>query len=367
MEYSILPFIFLHSTLFILHCSFVPIVAINFGCLQAFRNLANQPLSTHQTLTFAPRQQSRNQAMGSKQQIRFIINPRSGVSRKRNLPELIHQHIDHSKYEVEISLTQHAGHAIELAKEAADAGHAMVVACGGDGSVNEISSQLIGTQTVLGVVPSGSGNGFAGHLGIGRDLVRAIRSLNNGAVIEVDTCRMNGRPFVNLAGIGFDGVVSKRLHDSPVRGFWAYLRYTLEEAWAYRMQDLVIEMDGKKLDRRCLLVEVANAPVYGYGFSIVPHANFKDGLLEVLIVNAAPKWRYLLESWRFLNRSFHKSRMSECHTCREVTIRPKGNTCYHLDGEGYELAGEAHFTISPNSLRVMVPKAYAEVLGGVGV
>jgi YegS/Rv2252/BmrU family lipid kinase len=300
--------------------------------------------------------------MSQKKKIRFIVNPRSGANRKRNLPDLIEKHIDHSQYEVEICLTEYAGHAVVLAKEAAECGVAIVVACGGDGSVNEISSSLIGTNTVLGVVPSGSGNGFAGHLGIGRDVVRAIKLLNNGSVITVDTCRMNGRSFVNLAGIGFDGVVSKRLHDSRVRGFWAYLRYTLEEAWAFKMQRLDIQVDGKNLQRECLLLEVANAPVYGYGFSIVPHADFKDGLLEVLVVNAAPKWRYLLESWRFLNRSFHKSRFAECFTCKEIVVKPRTKTCYHIDGEGFDLSGEARFSIAPNSLRVMVPKAFGEIL-----
>lgn len=300
--------------------------------------------------------------MSQKKKIRFIVNPRSGANRKRNLPELIQKYIDHSKFDVEVSLTEYAGHAIELSRQAAENGFSMVVACGGDGSVNEISSPLIGTETVLGVVPSGSGNGFAGHLGIGRDWARAIQSLNNGTVITVDTCRLNGRTFVNLAGIGFDGVVSKRLHDSRVRGLWAYLRYTLEEVWAFKMQQLDIQLDGKQIMRECLLVEVANAPVYGYGFSIVPHANFNDGLLEVLVLNAAPKWRYLLESWRFLNRSFHRSRFAECFTCKEIVVRSSTKTCYHIDGEGFDLIGEAHFSIVPNSLKVMVPKAYGEIL-----
>lgn len=300
--------------------------------------------------------------MPEKKKIRFIVNPRSGANRKRNLPGLIQKYVDYSQFEVEICLTEYAGHAVELAREAAENGVFIVVACGGDGSVNEISSPLIGTKTVLGVVPSGSGNGFASHLGIGRNLVRAIQSLNNGTVITVDTCRLNDRAFVNLAGIGFDGVVSKRLHDSRVRGLWAYIRYTLEEVWAFKMQQLDIQVDGREIMRKCLLVEVANAPIYGYGFSIVPHANFKDGQMEVLVLNAASKWRYLFESWRFLNRSFHKSRFAECFTCKEIVVKSRTKTCYHIDGEGFDLNGEARFSILPNSLRVMVPKAYGEIL-----
>ncbi|MBI5914461.1 MAG: YegS/Rv2252/BmrU family lipid kinase [Bacteroidetes bacterium] len=302
--------------------------------------------------------------MGNKKKIRFIANPLSGARyRRRNLPALIADNLDPDQFDYELCFTQYAGHAVELAKEGVQNGCHLVVACGGDGSVNEISSQLIGTDTVLGVLPCGSGNGFAMHLGLGRNVARAIRHLNNGRPVTVDSCTANGRHFVNLAGVGFDAVVAKRLHDSRVRGFWAYLRYALEETWAYQMQSFDIQVDDLKFSRQCLLVEVANAPIYGYGFSIVPHAKLNDSLLEVLVVKAAPKWRYLLESWRFLNRSFHRSRLVECYTGRTVAITPARPTCIHLDGEGFPLDGEARFTIQPVSLKVLVPKAFAEILG----
>ncbi|MCU0347143.1 MAG: diacylglycerol kinase family lipid kinase [Saprospiraceae bacterium] len=300
--------------------------------------------------------------MSEKKKIRFIANPRSGSVRNRNLPQLLADNLDHGLFEHELCLTERAGHAVELAREGVALGFDLVVAVGGDGSVNEVASQLIGTQTVLGVVPCGSGNGFAGHLGLGRDVAKAIRTLNDGLPITVDTCTLNGQPFVNLAGVGFDGTVAKRLHDSPVRGFWAYLRYTLEETLRYESQLLDIQIDGEKIQRKCLLVEVANAPIYGYGFSIVPQANFTDGKLEVLLIHDAPKWRYVLESWRFLNRSFHKSPLAECYTGREVVIAPAKPIGAHMDGEGFQLTGEARFGIRPASLRVLVPKVYAEIL-----
>ncbi len=300
--------------------------------------------------------------MTDKKRIRFIANPRSGVNRKRNLPQLIDDNLDHGLFDHELCYTERAGHAIELAKEGVELGFDLVVACGGDGSVNEIASQLIGTSAVLGVLPAGSGNGFAGHLGLGRDVAKSIRSLNDGSPIIIDTCTLNGHPFVNLAGVGFDGVVAKRLHDSPVRGFWAYLRYTLEEVWAFQSQLFDIQVDGLKISRRCLLVEVANAPIYGYGFSIVPQANFTDGKLEVLLIKAAPKWRYVLGAWRFLNRSFHKSPLAECYTGNEVVIAPAKPIGAHVDGEGFQLMGEARICIRPASLKVMVPRVYVEIL-----
>ena len=295
--------------------------------------------------------------MEERKKIRFIANPISGANRRRNLPKLIEEHLDHGKFAYELFYTEHAGHAVALAKDGVLAGNFMVVACGGDGSVNEISSQLIGTGTVLGVLPCGSGNGFAMHFGIGRDVAKAIEYLNDGTPLPIDTALLNDRPFVNLAGVGFDGAVAKRLHESRSRGFKAYFRYTFQELLHYRAQSLAIEVDGQQLERRCLLLEVANAPIYGYGFSIVPQASPYDGLLDVLLVKEAPIWRYLLESWRFLNLSFHKSPLVECFSGTHITIRPTGPIGAHLDGEGFELSEEARFSIRPLSLMVMVPKA----------
>ncbi len=300
--------------------------------------------------------------MTSKKKIRFIANPLSGANRKRNLPKLIEDNLDHDQFEYEVCFTEYAGHAIKLAKEGVDAGCDLVVACGGDGSVNEISSQLIDTNTILGVLPCGSGNGFAMHLGIGRDVAKAIHFLNNGKVITIDSARMNDRTFVNLAGIGFDASVARRLHRSKLRGVWGYLLSSIRETINFKMQPFEIQIDGKTLNRTCLLVEIANAPVYGYGFSIVPQARPNDGKLEILIANKAPKWRYILESWRFLNRSFHKSKLVECYSGLEVLVKPGAPTAVHVDGEGYKLTGSAHFKIYPESLRLMCPKAYAENL-----
>ncbi len=294
--------------------------------------------------------------------IRFIANPTSGAVRNRNIPKLLEEHLDDEKFQYEFCYTEYAGHAIKLTKEAVESGFDMVVACGGDGSVNEISSELIETDVVLGVLPCGSGNGFAMHLGLGRNVVKAIHHLNDGLPITIDSCQMNRQFFVNLSGIGFDAVVAKRLHGSTLRGFKAYFRFTVEEVFKYKMLPLEITIDGQKMERTCLLVEVANAPIYGYGFSIVPPAKFNDGLLEVLLVKAVPKWRYLFSLWRFLNNSFHKSSLTETFTGKEILIKPLQKTAVHLDGEAYFLNEEARYSILPNSLKVLCPKAYAEVL-----
>lgn len=296
------------------------------------------------------------------QKIRFIANPFSGAVRKRNLPALLEQHLDKERFEYELCYTKHVGHATALAKEGVQLGCTIIVACGGDGSVNEVAAGLIGSDTALGILPCGSGNGFAGHLGLGRDVVKAIHHLNSGSPLTIDTCEMNGRPFVNLSGVGFDGAVSLRLHKSKTRGFMAYFKYTITELFRHRKLPVEICIDGQQYKRDCLLVEVANAPIYGYGWSIVPPAKFNDGQLEVLLVKAVPLWRYLFSLWRFLNQSFHKSRLTETYSGKEILIRPLRQTAAHVDGEGMQLETAALYKILPDSLKVICPKIYLEVL-----
>lgn len=284
---------------------------------------------------------------------RFITNPRSGMNRKRNIRRLIEAHFPGSGDTWELVYTEYAGHAVRLAQEAVAQGYRMVVACGGDGSVNEIAGQLVGTSTILGVLPCGSGNGFAAYLGLGRDIRRAIRTLGEGEVVRLDTVRMNGRPFVNLAGVGFDAQVARRLHRSRLRGFWGYLVSSLREVRRMKPLSLRIELDGELVRQQCLFAEVANAPVYGYGFSIVPQADARDGRLDILVARTAPVWRYLWEARRFLNDSFHKSPLVTSYRAGQVCITPDRPTAVHLDGEGYKLNRSAHFQILPGSLSVM--------------
>jgi diacylglycerol kinase (ATP) len=237
--------------------------------------------------------------------IHFIANPFSGNSIAQTLPALVAKHFDEKEYDCVIKHTEYAGHATVLAKAAAKVKIDLVVAVGGDGSINEVARGLIGSETTLGILPAGSGNGFSMHLGIGRNPEKAMEYLKNGAILEMDTCKVNSIPFVNLAGVGFDANVARRIKGSTLRGFKGYLTYSLKEAVDYQMQDFEIEIDGKKINRKCFSIAVANAPMYGYGFVVAPSAKLNDGLLEVMILKAASKWRYIFEGWRFLNIYFY--------------------------------------------------------------
>ncbi len=293
----------------------------------------------------------------SQQKIRFIINPFSGLSRKKNVPALIEKYIDKNKFAYDIAFTEAAGHAIELTKSAVAENYDIVVAVGGDGSVNEVASALIGTKVKLGILPGGSGNGFAMHLGLGRNIRKAIQILNTAKPIIIDTCQLNGRPFVNLGGTGFDALVAYKAKQSTLRGLWAYTKFAILEAWSYPIEKYQIIIDNQRITAECLVIEVANAQMFGYNFVIAPQAKFDDGLLDILLVKKAPKWRYLFSLWRFFNASFHKSSLVTSYTGKDIKIIGKKPMPVHIDGEGYYLEADLHFRVLPLSLEVLVPNS----------
>lgn len=290
--------------------------------------------------------------------IRFIVNPFSGVGKKNKIDQQIQKNLDHKQFQYDILFTQHAGHATELAKAAVKENIDIVVAVGGDGSVNEVAAALIGTKTILGILPAGSGNGFAMHLGLGRNIEKAIRLINTCEVIKIDSCRLNDRPYINLAGVGFDAWVAYKLKQSSFRGFLAYLKFTLQEVFSFKPRNYQLNIDGQNITKKCLVVEVANAPMFGYNFQIAPHAKFNDGLLEVVIIKAAPKWRYLFSAWRFLNGSIHKSSLTECYTVKQISISSDQEMATHMDGEGFLSSQKLDFSIVPLSLNLLAPKKH---------
>jgi YegS/Rv2252/BmrU family lipid kinase len=292
----------------------------------------------------------------SRRKIIFILNPISGVNKKSVIEEKIHTFIDKNQYDYEVVYTDHPNHGTEIARDAVKDGYDMVVAVGGDGSVNEVSEGLIGSDVVLGIIPAGSGNGFAMHLGIGRDVEKAIRILNDGRVRIMDTGKINEQPFVNLAGIGFDAKIAYLYRNVKRRGFWGYLQTAIKEVASFNFHSYTVKVDGKEVinQKKCFTVVVANAPMYGYGFIIAPMAVPDDGKLEVVIFHKAPIWRIFFSLWRFWNHSMHKTRIADRYVGNVVEITCHEDSYGHTDGEGFTVNGTQTFTILPNSLKVWV-------------
>ena len=192
--------------------------------------------------------------MAERKDILFIVNPVSGTSGKNFVLKLIEDYLDKGLYDYEVAKTEHVGHATELAKDAAQRGMDMVCAIGGDGTVNEVASGLVHTQTALAIIPSGSGNGLARHLRIPTDPLSAIKIINRGIVQMMDYGIVNKRPFFCTCGVGFDAFISQRFAESGKRGPISYLENVLNSSLNYHPEtyeiDIINNKEGKEVHEK---------------------------------------------------------------------------------------------------------------------
>ncbi|MFN0215725.1 MAG: diacylglycerol/lipid kinase family protein [Saprospiraceae bacterium] len=289
------------------------------------------------------------------QRIVFIVNPKAGTNLQKHIRDNVDEYLNHKKFEYGIWLTKREGHAAELAQKAIREGYEIIVAVGGDGSINEVASALIGSETILGIIPAGSGNGLAMHLGYGRNIDEAIKKLNSAEVQIIDCGTMNDRPFFNIAGVGFDGFVSNQMKGSHWRGFLPYFLKSVEAGLTYTARDCRIEIDDKILELKCFAISIANGPMYGYNFQIAPDARLDDGLFEVVIMKDAPRWQYFAAVPSMLNNKIYEAEFVEHYTARQVKIFAEGENHVHLDGEGIVVNGGLTFEMKPSALKVLVP------------
>jgi diacylglycerol kinase (ATP) len=292
----------------------------------------------------------------SPKRISFIVNPKAGTNLQKHIRESVEKYLNHDQFEYGFKYTEHAGHARELALEALAEGYDIVTAVGGDGSINEVASALIGTKAILGIIPAGSGNGLAMHLGYGRDVEGAVRKLNTAQEKIIDVGLMNDRPFINLAGIGFDGLVSNMMKGSNWRGFIPYFLKSVEAGLKYTPSLCTIEMDDRVLTEKCFAITIANGPMYGYNFQIAPDARMDDGLFEVVILKDAPRWQYFAAVPATLIGKIYDAGFVEHFTTKRVRISTEGTNYTHLDGEGLVQEGDLTFEMKPKSLHILVPQ-----------
>lgn len=292
----------------------------------------------------------------SNKKIRFITNPFSGPKKGINIIELISSHIHSSVFDYEIIDTQYAGHAKVLAKEAVEQQYFAVIAVGGDGTINEVASILKGSKTALGIVPLGSGNGFSYHVGIRRNIVKAIQVLNDAHTIPIDTGMANDLFFINVAGLGLDARVAYKTKLNTKRGFIPYFINTLKESFHFRYLKLNIKTKDKEWSGEYAMAVVANGSVYGYDFTIAPEALLDDGTFDVVLVKKTNVFKYFFLVPRMLNKTVQKSPLVEYFKTSEITISPDSTGYFHVDGEGFKSENIIHFKVFPASLLLLTSK-----------
>ncbi len=291
----------------------------------------------------------------SKKHIVFIINPKSGVQRQKEIKAAIDAHLDNEKYSHEILNTEYAKHGIALAKDAAGKGAYAVVAVGGDGSVNDIVQGLLGTGTVLAIIPKGSGNGMARTMRIPLDTAEAIKVISMGNVGEMDVAFANGQAFISNAGVAFDALISKKFAKSERRGFITYSWLVTKYMWLYKERDFKIIIDGKEHKSRAFMINVANGQQFGYNFKIAPMASFSDGILDVIIIRKFPKILGGTLVARAMNGTIAKSPFVKHFTGREITISNPLLKLMQTDGDAHACENEIKFTVQKGAQKVIVP------------
>ena len=222
--------------------------------------------------------------MSNKKNIIFIINPISGTQKKDDFPELIDQMLDHSQFDIELRFTEYRGHAAEIARQCAAEGVDIVVAVGGDGTVNEVARSLVHTDTALGIIPCGSGNGLARHLCIPIDIRGALELINNCVIDTFDYGLINGLPFFCTCGMGFDAFISLKFAEAGKRGPITYIENVLKEGLRYRPETYEIIDESGTTRYRAFLIACANASQYGNNAYIAPGATMKDGMMDVIVM-----------------------------------------------------------------------------------
>lgn len=292
-----------------------------------------------------------------KSKVLFIINPVSGGKRKDAVPALIQQHLDAAKYEYAIVYTTGAGHAHKLAAEAYGE-YKIVVAVGGDGTINEIASGLIGSDVVMGVIPFGSGNGLSRFLNIPMDIIGAVKCINNGRVETIDTGTLNGKYFVNMAGMGFDAQISEVFSHDKNRGFWAYIKSSFREVLGYKSEIYHINIDGKEYNREAFMLSIANSSQYGNNAHVSPTASVQDGWLDVCVVKPFPLYKFIGMGLRMFTKTADKSKYVEIIRGKNIKIDREKEGPIHLDGEPQIVGAAIEIDILPASLKIIAGSSY---------
>lgn len=285
----------------------------------------------------------------------FILNPTSGTNRTQDVPALLTRYATAAGAEFEICLTEHAGHATELARMAATEGCRVVVAVGGDGTVNEVARGLLGTAAALGIVPRGSGNGLARHLRIPLDLPGAVRRVCQPTFQRIDAGRINGHWFFCTAGLGFDAHVSKMFARAGTRGLSTYVKVALREYRRYRPVPVQVQLqDALLLDTHCYVLAFANAAQYGNNAYIAPRADIQDGLLDVCLIDQLPMLRAVRVGVGLALGTLATSGGAAYHTSRRILVEAAHPIGFHVDGD--YVADAIHFEVElePLALEVAV-------------
>ncbi|UKK57595.1 diacylglycerol/lipid kinase family protein [Prevotella communis] len=289
-----------------------------------------------------------------KKNITFIVNPISGTKSKDTLPLLVKQLIDDSLYECEIIKTEYAGHAAELASQCVNDHIDICVAVGGDGTVNEVARSLAHSETALGIIPCGSGNGLARHLCLPMDMKQALQVINAGKTDYFDYGVINDQPFFCTCGMGFDAYVSLKFAESGKRGLATYVENVLKEGLTYKPDTYIITDESGNHQYNAFLVACANASQYGNNAYIAPEASMQDGLLDVIIMEPFNIIEAAKVGFDLFAKTLKSNKHIKTFQARSIHIHRNESGAVHFDGDPTKMGTDIDVRIEPLGLKAII-------------
>lgn len=270
------------------------------------------------------------------------------------MPRLISGYIDREKFSHETVFTQYAGHGSAIARQAASDGVDIVVAVGGDGTVNEVARAIAGTSTALGIIPCGSGNGLARHILIPVNVRKAIRIINACEISQLDYGLIDGKPFFCTCGMGFDALVSLKFAEAKRRGIMTYAENILREGIKYKPETYTITTDKGTITQEAFLVSCANASQYGNNAYIAPRASMSDGLMDVIIMKPFELIDAPQISLDMFNKTLDKNPNIIAFRTQRLHIHREHAGVAHYDGDPTTAGQDVDVEIVPKGVRVVI-------------
>ena len=287
--------------------------------------------------------------------VRLIINPISGTRSKTGLDRMVIDTLGPLGREIEVAYTKGHGDATRLALSAVEKGCETVLAAGGDGTINETAAALCGTGVVLGIIPCGSGNGLARHLGIPVDIKESLKIIIENHAMDIDYATVNDKKFFCTCGVGFDAAVSEAFARKKTRGKLTYIQSTFQTYANYEPEHYTIIANGKTLTEKAFLVAVCNASQYGNNAYIAPSASINDGLLDVTIIHAGNALSTALVGVDMLTGMIERNMLIQTFRTDNIIIEREHRGPSHVDGEPMEMDRSLRVCCHHNGLRVFTP------------
>jgi len=290
------------------------------------------------------------------EKIFLIINKYAGHKEGDKAVDLVVPFLKKNGCTVEYSYTNHPGHATELASKASSDGFDLVVAVGGDGTVNEVAQGLVGTSIPMGIVPMGSGNGLARELGISMNMRKSARTLIDGANFHLDVYKLNDQRFLCTSGIGFDAMIADKMSKSSSRGFLKYVQLVIQESIFYKPLDIRMKIDGVLIEEPVFLITFANASQFGNNAYIAPGASMTDGLIDVVVVKKFSKIWLPVFAVALFTKLIPKLSFVDCYKAKQIDLELADTPYFHFDGEPGKLQVPAEIKLHAEKIWIRCRK-----------